>query len=146
MLSAVENQFGSGRAYSNPFAGPSNLLQPCPLPTLSNLNTSAMSAAEFARPHPKPRYQQNGIRNGLSSPRSKYSTEQNLPVNLAVGSSAATISTIKDEPTNLQQQTKQDVIPSYSQRLPYGATGHSVANNYQTIDFNSLYGRTGMYS
>lgn len=143
MLSAVENQFGPGRAYSHPFAGPSNLLQPCPLPT------SAMSAAEFARPHPKPRYQQNGIRNGLSSPRSKYSTEQNLPVNLAVGSSSSsTISTIKDEPTNLQ--TKQDVITQsaniYSQRLPYGATGPSVANNYQTIDFNSLYGRAGMYS
>lgn len=105
-----------------------------------------MSAAEFARPHPKPRYQQNGIRNGLSSPRSKYSTEQNLPVNLAVGSSS-TITTIKDEPTNLQ--TKQDVISQsaslYSQRLPYGANGPSVANNYQPIDFNSLYGRAGIY-
>lgn len=104
-----------------------------------------MSAAEFARPHPKPRYQQNGIRNGLSSPRSKYSTEQNLPVNLAVGSSS-TISTIKDEPTNLKQDVISQSANIYSQRLPYGATGPSVANNYQTIDFNSLYGRAGMYS
>lgn len=110
-----------------------------------------MSAAEFARPHPKPRYQQNGLRNGLSSPRSKYSTEQNVAVNLAVGSSS-TISSIKDErieqqPTNLQ--TKQDVISQstslYSQRIPYGATGPNVTNNYQTIDFNTLYGRAGMY-
>ncbi len=57
MLSAVESHFGPGRAYSH-FAGPAvpSLLQNCPITTLPVLSsTAAMSAAEFARPHPKPR-------------------------------------------------------------------------------------------
>lgn len=93
MLSAVEN-VGPGRIYNHPFAGPqSSLLQSIPLATsLSSLNSNStsMSASEFAIPNSKSRY--NCSSNGYSSvntlSRSKY-TEQNVPVNLALGPSSA---------------------------------------------------------
>lgn len=55
MLSAVENHFGPNRPYATAShhyasASGSNLLTaPCPIDALP----AAMSAAEFARPHPK---------------------------------------------------------------------------------------------
>lgn len=54
MLTAVENHFGPGRPYPTSHYGA--VLAPCPmtpLPTLNSATAVAMSAAEFARPHPK---------------------------------------------------------------------------------------------
>lgn len=57
MLTAVEHHFGPGRPYpTSHYGAVSNLLIPCPmtpLPTLNSATAVAMSAAEFARPHPK---------------------------------------------------------------------------------------------
>lgn len=100
MLTAVEN-FAPGRPYptSHHYGAVPNLLAHCPmtpLPTLNSAAAVAMSAAEFARPHPKTtsRYNSNSqsLRgcNGISSPRSKYSTiEQSGPVNLSPHQSSA---------------------------------------------------------
>ena len=68
ILSAVESHFGPGRPYPHHFIGsvsasvagsaiPSLLPTACPIPPAGlSSAVAAMSAAEFARPHPKPRY------------------------------------------------------------------------------------------
>jgi hypothetical protein len=120
-----------------------------------------MSATEFARPHPKPRYSNGPVnRNGSSSNsviNSKFS-EQNSPVNLAV-----TNSTI---PT--QQQPKDDrlLIEHQSQKVDVSSNlyppprmpqycGHPtvVSNAYREIEYPgiysrsaNMYGTTGLYS
>lgn len=163
MLSTVGTHLGPGRAYTHPFAGPSvvpsSLLPPANINSLPpNLNSALvnMSATEFARPHPKPRYNSGPIRNGsvgssgnTNSNGSKFS-EQNSPVNLAVSNSQMTQSlhSPKDERMDIQQ--KSDVhSPTannlYSpSRIPYGT--NVVPGSYREIDYSSLYGRpAGMY-
>uniref|UniRef100_U5EQ37 AXH domain-containing protein n=1 Tax=Corethrella appendiculata TaxID=1370023 RepID=U5EQ37_9DIPT len=109
MLSAVESLL-PGRIYSHPYAGPTaattSLLNQLPTASLPLLNSSfnEMSVAEFARPHPKQRYNDALLRNGLSvrsassssvsaqSSGTKYSDQQqNGPVNLAVSSNTSSI-------------------------------------------------------
>lgn len=158
MLSTVGTHLGPGRAYSNPFAGPSvvpsSLLPPANINTLpQNLNSAlaSMSATEFARPHPKPRYNSGQIRNGSvgSSGGSKFS-EQNSPVNLAVSNSQMTQSLHSPKDDRMEIQQKSDVHSStannlYSpSRIPYGT--NVVPGAYREIDYSSLYGRpAGMY-
>lgn len=171
MLSAVGSHLGPSRGYSHPFAGP----QAPPLLPPNNLSAlppalAAMST-EFARPHPKPRYNSNGGGGGVSNQMrnngSKYS-EQNCPVNLAVGSSSSSNTSSlthspKDDRLDHQQQqqlqqqqqsqpvqqTKSDVLSSSASnlfspsRLSYGNTPTIGNNAYQGIDFQALYGRTG---
>uniref|UniRef100_A0A336LYF2 CSON010387 protein n=1 Tax=Culicoides sonorensis TaxID=179676 RepID=A0A336LYF2_CULSO len=98
MISAVESHMGPGRPsfYASPHLphSPMHLQSPIsqtsvqipPSSTqtgLPNYNSSSTMSDQFARPHPKTRF--NGVlpRNGVSSPRSKY-PDQNGPVNLAV--------------------------------------------------------------
>ncbi|KAG4079021.1 hypothetical protein HA402_001676 [Bradysia odoriphaga] len=153
MLSAVESHFGPGRAYSHHFAGPAvpSLLPHCPISTLPVLSSTAaaMSAAEFARPHPKPRYSNGPIRNGLTSPRSKYS-EQTGPVNLAV-SQQQTSTTLSLADTSISvpqtQSNIEPVSPSISNlygppKLPYCPPQVTGAHVYPSLNYPSLYARS----
>ncbi|XP_063704065.1 ataxin-1 [Culicoides brevitarsis] len=163
MISAVESHLGPGRPsfYTNPHMPHSPLhLQPStsvqiPPPIASPSQTGLPNfggnnnvAEQFARPHPKTRI--NGMpnvrNNGMTSPRSKYATEQNGPVNLAVmpnpASSPHAISpnvSPKDDRlipmdqsvSQQQQQAKDSLIESFNNsRLPYAASNAAALANY----------------
>ncbi|XP_055681598.1 uncharacterized protein LOC129789017 isoform X2 [Lutzomyia longipalpis] len=150
MLSAVESHLGPSRAYAHPFVGPTvtALVPNChTISSFPPLNTPpvSMSAAEFARPQPKARYNGSSLssRSALAtSPRSKY-MEQTGPVNLAVGSGSASPHSPKMDTLPPPQATPQqpplmyDAAATFSQPLNYsGIYGRAAA---------SLYGRTGLY-
>ncbi|XP_059616656.1 ataxin-1 [Phlebotomus argentipes] len=148
MLSAVESHLGPSRAY-HPFVGPTvtALVPNChPISSFPPLNTAPtnMSAAEFARPQPKARYNGSSLssRSTLAtSPRSKY-IEQTGPVNLAVGSGSAASSPHSPKMDTLPAVTQQppllyDAASTFSQPLNYsGLYGRPTAG---------LYGRSGLY-
>lgn len=153
MLSAVENHLGPGRPY---YAGPSlsHLVPPSAVPQVqipTGLPNSAMSATEFVRPHPKIKC---NAPPSLSPTRSKYATEQNGPVNLAVGPSSNSPNSVpspsnsispKDErsPHDIgngsQPSPKEAFSPS---RLPYPTSPAALtgaASMYQQALNYSLY-------
>lgn len=170
MLTAVENHYGPGRPYPTPHYGAvPNLLAPCPM---TPLPAAAMSAAEFVRPHPKTagRYNNNNNNgaslrgcNGLSSPRTKYSSiEQNGPVNLAVSphqtqapsdgrqkspqsafSDPVTSSTASQQSQSEQEAIHRSIASLYGPpKLPFcpsGVNGQNVAT-YQ-LNFSNMYSR-----
>lgn len=175
MLTAVENHFGPGRPYSTLHYGAvTNLLPPCPmtpLPTLNSATPMAMSPAEFARPHPKTASRMNGIQslracNGISSPRSKYSSiDQSGPVNLAMAAHHPISSpdarrkspqsafndpvTSNSEPSHSDQDAIHRSIASLY-GTPFCPTPVSAGVNSQSVaayqmNFSNMYGRAGVY-
>ncbi|XP_055710989.1 uncharacterized protein LOC129806426 isoform X2 [Phlebotomus papatasi] len=146
MLSAVESHLGPSRAYTHPFVGPTvtALVPNChPISSFPPLNTppANMSAAEFARPQPKVRYNGNlSSRSALAtSPRSKY-IEQTGPVNLAVGSGSNSpkMDTLPPPQVSQQPPLLYDTSATFSQPLSYpGLYGRSAAAQ--------LYGRSALY-
>lgn len=169
MLSALDHigPLAGGRVYSHPYSNSvgASLLPPQPSSLPHHLLASTynpMSAAEFARPHPKPKYNngQNGAtpRNGLVSPRTKYSNEQNGPVNLAVTSNQHTTSAQLSPNTSSQSPSPKDcgeskdidvvglgngngISMAYSQnsRLSFPTSPGLTSNAYQAA-YTSLYG------
>ena len=172
MLSALEQigPLAGGRVYTHPYSNSvgASLLPPQPTSLPHHLLASTynpMSAAEFARPHPKPKYNgQNGVttpRNGLASPRTKYSNEQqNGPVNLAVGASnQAQLSpntvTQSTSPKDCGESKDIDVVGlgngngnglsmvySQNSRLTFPTSPGLSSSGYQhpALNYNSIYG------